>query len=292
MKTLICINTCKRASAIKAMIWDYVDFVKSNEDFDFLVSLDGNDTETISYCKKFNIPLIYSEANEGVGLSKNRVLTSFPDYDYYFFIEDDVELLNPDIFKIHIDLAQKTNLPHFSLFPRERIRVEKARTSIEEYTIIHSMYGSAQVNFFTQEGIQKVGGFHDEFSKYKRFGHTEHTYRFMHAGLSKYPFNIINECIDGFFGWNDPRSVTQINVQTTENRLFQGEEELINEKLVYYPINTASKFHITQPISNAIIGYDRYSHFHKVKFKTIMCSLNFFRSIKNMINTKRQRVSQ
>ena len=286
MKTLICINTCKRASAIKAMIWDYIDFVKSQDTFDFIISLDGNDTETISYCQKFNIPLIYSEENEGVGLSKNRVLTTFPDYNYYFFIEDDVELLNPEVFKIHIDLAQKTNLHHFSLFPRERIRIEKAQTKLDNYTLIHSMYGSAQVNFFTQEGIQKVGGFHDEFAKYKRFGHTEHTYRFMNAGLTQYPFNIIDECIDGFFGWNYPRSVTQIKVQTTENRLFQGEEELINEKLIHYPIKTISNFNLTQPINNNQIKYDPYRYFHKQRFKTILGLLNVLRTIRNIINIR------
>ena len=88
MKNLICINTYKSADLIKALVWDYIDFVKENNHYDFIVSLDGADQETIEYCQTYNIPLLYSEQNEGVGLSKNRVIESFSDYDNYFFIEE------------------------------------------------------------------------------------------------------------------------------------------------------------------------------------------------------------
>ena len=85
-KSLICITTCNRVSAIKAVIWDYINFCKKNDSFDFLISLDGDDKETVRYCEKHNIPLVYSKVREGVGLSKNRVLKTYSEFDYYFFI--------------------------------------------------------------------------------------------------------------------------------------------------------------------------------------------------------------
>lgn len=278
MKTLICINTCDRVSNIKAFLGDYINFVNSKKEFDIVVSLDGSDEKTINYCNEFNIPLVYSDNREGVGLSKNRVLELFKNYDYYFFIEDDVELLNTDVFNIHIELANKLNIHHFSLFENSRIRNIIEKTSIGKYTIIHSLYGSAQVNFFTKIGLEKVGGFHTLFAKYKRFGHTEHTYRFVNANLNKYPFNIIEDLIDNYFRWNDPISVTKIKVTTTQNRLFEDEEKLIEKKLEYFPLKTISKYYLLN--KNTTPRYDIKSNNYKKQFYFNLALLNFIRTIK------------
>ena len=243
MKALICINTYNSVSLIKTFVWDYILFTASSPQYDFVVSLDGSDRDTIEYCEKYAIPLLYSEENEGVGISKNRAIKSFPDYDYYFFIEDDAELLDPKVFDIHIALSEKLNIPHFSLFNTDRIREVQSVREADGYHIIQALYGGAPFNFFTREGLEKVGGFHTEFAKYKRFGHTEHTYRFYNAGLTKYPFQIIEECIGGYIGWHEPVSRIKLNVDTSENRLFAGEEKLIKERLIYFPLQTLSDYH-------------------------------------------------
>jgi len=212
--------------------------------YDFIVSLDGQDTESILYCKKFNIPLLYSEENEGVGISKNRVIQSFPEYAYYFFIEDDIELLNPSVFDIHIELSKALNIEHFSLFEARRIRKQVNILTHGDFHIIQAMYGGAPFNFFTKKGLDTVGGFHTLFATYKRFGHTEHTYRFVNNGLSQYPFQIIQECLEGYFRWNDPISRIKVSVEISENYLFVDEETLIQEKLKFFPVKTLSPFHI------------------------------------------------
>jgi len=244
VKTLICINTYNSASLVKTFVWDYIKFSASHPEYDFIVSLDGSDQETIAYCGKYGIPLLYSAENEGVGISKNRVIESFPDYGYYFFIEDDAELLDPSVFDIHIALSKKLNIPHFSLFDRSRIREVQNIREAGGYHIIGALYGGAPFNFFTRGGLEKVGGFHTEFAQYKRFGHTEHTYRFYRAGLTEYPFQVIEECIDGYIGWHEPTSRIKLNVETSENRLFAGEEKLMKEKLTYFPVQTLSAYHI------------------------------------------------
>ena len=283
MKTLICINTYNSVSLIRTFVWDYILFSASNPEYDFVVSLDGSDQETIDYCDTYSIPLIYSDENEGVGLSKNRIIESFPEYEYYFFIEDDAELLNPEVFDIHIRLSQKLDIHHFSLFDSDRAREIQSVREAEGYHIIGSLYGGAPVNFFTRIGLEKVGGFHTEFAKYKRFGHTEHSYRFYRTGLSKYPFQIIQECIHGYFGWHDPISRVKLNVASSENRLFVGEEELIAEKLTHFPLRTLSPYHgkDLENVSHAEkIQIDRNYPKYKKQFYLKMSILNKLRAAK------------
>ncbi len=286
MKNLISINTYSSISLLKTFVWDYIIFVKSNPNYDFVVSLDGSDRDTIEYCQKYHIPLIYSEENEGVGLSKNRVIEYFSDYDNYFFIEDDVELLNPEVFDIHVSLAQKLNIHHFSLFEANRIKNKMNVVTFENYHIIQAMYGSAQVNFFTKMGLDTVGGFHTEFAKYKRFGHTEHSYRFYHAGLSKYPFQIIEECIEGYFRWNNPKTRTIVDVEKSENRVFIGEEELIGNKLTSFPLQTLSEYHCinVKNVENSTdIRIDSNFKRHKKKFYFKSGLINTLGKIKRII---------
>ena len=290
MKNLICINTYNSPALIKTFIWDYILFAQSRSDFDFVVSLDGSNQETIDYCSSYAVPLIYSDKNEGVGLSKNRVISSFPDYDTYFFIEDDVELLNPEVFDIHLLLSRELQIPHFSLFDKSRIREMQTVREAEGYHIIGALYGSAQVNFFTRKGLEKTGGFHPEFAKYKRFGHTEHSYRFYHAGLSDYPFQIIQECLDGYFAWHEPVSRVKLDVDETENHLFVGEEELITQKLSYFPLQTLSPYQ-GQDLENVIhtenIRIDKAYPRYKKHFLRKMALLNLARKTKALTKTLR-----
>ena len=295
MKTLICINTYNSVSLIKTFVWDYILFTSSNPEYDFVVSLDGSDRETIDYCDKYGIPLLFSEENEGVGLSKNRVIKSFPDYDSYFFIEDDAELLNPEVFDIHIKLSKKLNIPHFSLFDRDRIREVQAIREVEGYHIIGALYGGAPFNFFTAEGVEKVGGFHTEFAQYKRFGHTEHSYRFYRAGLTDYPFQIIEECIKGYIGWHEPVSRVKLNVAASENRLFVGEEALIEQELAYFPLQTLSAYHgrhLENVNHTENVQIDTNYPKYKKQFYRKMALLNGLRSIKAWVKSFQNRAEQ
>jgi len=121
------------------------------------------------------------------------------------------------------------------------------------------------------------------FATYKRFGHTEHTYRFVNAGLSKYPFNVIDELIEGYLGWNDPISVTKIKVQTTANRVFQGESDLMDEKLSYYPVKTLSPYHLTKDLDKSGFKKDSFAFIHRYRFKLQMWALNTLRQLKRAI---------
>jgi len=286
MKTLICITTSNRSAAVKALSWKYIELCQRREGYYFVISLDGQDEATINFCKKHRIPFIYSEEQEGVGISKNRVLKTFPDFEHYFFIEDDVELLNDDVFEVYKETARKLGLHHMSLFPEERIGEPVKEMQVNEsFNIIASMYGSAQFNYFTKKGIDTVGGFHTDFAKYRRFGHTEHSYRFVNSDLAEYPFYVIKECLYGWLGWNDPVSVTRVKVDTV-NRVFIEEHKLIEKKLKYFPIKILSKFYMHKGNDFGKIQTPRSSLYFRIIFASNIALINIYRKIKKIGNIK------
>jgi hypothetical protein len=241
-KSLIAINTCNRLSEVRKNIIPFFLFCRENEAFDFVLSLDGNNKDYIDFCEKYNIPLIYSLEREGVGLSKNRVLKQFPDYDYYFFIEDDIELFDGNIFKLVLKTSLLSKIPHFCN-NHLKSQAKKEFNQDLHVTITHSMTGGAQFCFFTKQGIDKVGGWHIAFAKYKRFGHTEHTYRFMHSKQQEFPFVFIEDLCEKSLIINVPPPVTKISVDQNENELIPEEQAMIDAKQSYYLLTTLSEFY-------------------------------------------------
>jgi len=239
MKSLITITTCNRLHEVKKYILPYIDFCNHNEDFDFLLSLDGNNPEYLDFCNEFHIPLLYSDEREGVGLSKNRVLTQFPDYDYYFFIEDDVELIDGSVFQDNIDFSVENNVPHLS---HRTWGYDSIKTITNGTIIIKGTKAAAQFCFFEAKALFKIGGWNTLFAQYKRFGHSEHSYRFFHAGLQDYPFIALEATSKKLFV-HDPPHVTNIECDYIDNHYHPDEKALIDQKTTYFPLQTLSKFH-------------------------------------------------
>lgn len=238
-KTLISITTCNRLSEVKKNILPYLQFCNSNEDFDFVLALDGREDDYIKFCDKYNIPLIYSEKREGVGLSKNRVLKQFSDYNYYFFIDDDVELINEKIFEkcIFVFNQKKINYLSYSVNEKNKFFFDGKNKLVGGFS------GGGCFNFYSSIAIKEVGGWHTHFAKYKRYGHTEHSYRVYYKKLNPYPFvSIIN--IKEYLLLNDPPHVTAINnIEKNDNELIEDEQNMIDEKQDFFPITTLSKFY-------------------------------------------------
>lgn len=249
-RSLICINTCNRLVNAKSFAWDYMQFCRDNDAYDFVLALDGNNPEYIDYARRYGVPLIWSDEREGVCLSKNRVLKHFPDYDYYFFLDDDAQLVDPNVFDLHIRLSRETGIHHLILGKRGRQREIQGITSAAGYQIEHALFGTGQFTFYTGEGLAKVGGFHTEFAKYRRFGHTEHSYRFVHAGLQQYPFNMILQC-EPMLKWFDPPSVTGTAVpRDPATRLAIVEMDIIREQLSHFPLQVIAPYHYMGPSVN------------------------------------------
>ena len=148
--TLISITTCNRVNEVKKYVWDYINFTNENADFHFLLSLDGDNTEYIEFCAEYKIPFIYSENQEGVGLSKNRVLSQFPDYDHYFFLDDDVELYDSSVFELVIKTALDLQLDHLCITPFHTILKE---FKLNNLTIQQGNKGGGYFNYFSGKGL-------------------------------------------------------------------------------------------------------------------------------------------
>jgi hypothetical protein len=240
-RALVCITTCERPGYLRRYLPHFARFCAQDPRFPLLVGLDGDDEETRRFCEEWQVPLLHSEEREGVGLSKNRVLERFPDFDYYFFIEDDVELVDGAVFPAHVELAQQSEIHHFSLFSERRIGKPAGESTIAGRRVAHSFVGSARFNFFTAEGLRQVGGWHPRFAEYRRWGHTEHSYRFYNAGLAPAPFNVATElsyaCI-----WHLHPSVTPLSLPGDEEHIVVPERELIDQHLLHVPLQTISPY--------------------------------------------------
>ncbi len=236
---LICITSCNRLNMVRRILPHYFAFANSNQDFNLLLSLDGNNERYLKFCAEYRIPLLWSDQREGVGLSKNRVISQFPNYNYYFFIDDDVELVKPDVFTSMIELSQKCNYHHMSITPLKKVYKEEV---VDGIIIQKGYYGGGYFNFYTRQGLDKVGGWHTAFAALKRFGHTEHTFRYLHSGLSDFPF-IVPSSFISYMLLHDPPHVTTESLPSNPNELIAEEQAMIDGKQAYFQVKTLSPYH-------------------------------------------------
>ena len=294
MKVLIAITTCNRLEEIQKNLIPFVKFCHSNNLFDFVLSLDGKNDTYFAFANKYHIPLLWSNEREGVGLSKNRILKQFAYYDYYYFIEDDVEIIDKNIFNLFIEFSKRNNIHHICSGEITEQRLIK-NISFNNNKFAYTKYAGAYFTFYTKEGIKKVGGWHPLFAKYKRFGHTEHSMRFYHLGLSPAPF-IVTESTRKYIILNDPPHVTQIDVDRNSNELIAEEQAMIDAKQTFFPITTLSNYYfngkdVSIPVLHSDLQKGRYSllkgkskikawgNFYFHKFKTSKNPLFFILAI-------------
>jgi hypothetical protein len=250
-RALICITTCRRLKYLYRYLPHFARFCADDQRFSLLLSLDGTEPEVLTFCEEWQIPLVYSDEREGVGMSKNRVLEQFSEFDYYFFLEDDVELVEGSVFPAHVEVAQRSGIHHFSLFVRGGVRKPVGESVVDGRHIIHCLYGGADFNFFTGEGLRQVGGWHPCFAEYRRFGHTEHSYRFVRRGLAPAPFNVVDELADACI-WHFHPSVTHLTVAFDDDQVAAPERALIDAALEYVPVHTCSPHHFNGASFDAV----------------------------------------
>jgi hypothetical protein len=243
-KALVCITSCRRLGVLRRYLPHYAGFCESDPRYSLLVSLDGTEAPYLDFCRDWDLALLYSDEREGVGLSKNRALEQFPDFDYYFFIEDDVELVDDSVFSSHVDLAARSGIHHFSLFEHGGVRKPVGETMVAGRRVVHALFGAADFNFFTRAALKRVGGWHPLFARYRRWGHTEHSYRFPRADLAPAPFNVAVELIDAF-AWHSPPAVTRVEeIELDEDQISRPERELMDQELDLVPVQTLSAYHL------------------------------------------------
>lgn len=264
-RALVCVTTCERLGNLLRYLPHYAAFCERDPRFELVVALDGCDAEYLRFCEEWGVALVYADRREGVGLSKNRVLRCFPDYDYYFMIDDDVELADGSVFPEHVQLSRESGIHHFSLFEPRGVRKPIGESRVRGRRIVHGLFGGAQFNFFTRAGLEQVGGWHARFADFRRWGHTEHSYRFFHSGLAPAPFNVAVELADRLI-WHYPPPVTRsVQVEIDADQIPRFERELMGERLRHHPVETLSPYHRNgmapggaAKLAGALRGGERY----------------------------------
>ena len=244
-RSLIAVTTCQRVGLLRRSLPHLARFCVRDPRFALLVSLDGADPDTVEFCARWDVPLLYADEREGVGLSKNRVLERFPSFDYYFFLEDDAELMDGAVFPAHVELSRMTGIHHFSLFGRDGVRRPVGESTVGGHRVMHALYGAAAFNFYTAEGLNRVGGWHPRFASFRRWGHTEHSYRFARVGMAPAPFNVAVDLADTFI-WHSPPAVTRLSgVPVDEDQIAAPERALMDRQLDHVALQTIAEYRVT-----------------------------------------------
>lgn len=162
-----------------------------------------NDGKPITDFDLFKGEWLENEKNLGVGKSKNKAMKHLLDKgcDYIFIIEDDMVVLDKNVFQKYIKAHKASGIHHFnygpgSPFNRKQdiqfdlhnrhelkqdsepnpkliIDYKNCQIALYEHTV-------AMFSFFTKEVLEKVGLIDEEF--YNAWEHVDHTYRIIKAG--------------------------------------------------------------------------------------------------------------
>jgi len=163
LKKLICIITKDRYTALDILL-------KSLRNTENIIIIDAseNPIKNTSYQRFYNIP------NQSIMSNKNMALQIFlkSNVDYLFIIEDDLKILDLDVFDEYIEKSIKYHIPHmnFNLYDKNSLTYDLN----EDIAVSEHCNGCFQ--FFTKECIQKAGLMDTDF-KYNCVEHIEHTLR-------------------------------------------------------------------------------------------------------------------
>ena len=250
--TLIVVTTCSRPGQVRSYLPPIARCARELGDADVVLAVDGlseiGNPQSLDAALSCGVRCVVADDAEGVGISKNRVMSLLGGYDFYFFLDDDVELRACRIFSEHVRLHRETGIHHFSLHHPGRLRDELSPTVVDGGGVLrHAMFGGAQFNFFSRTALQRVGGWHPRFAAIRRGGHTEHSYRIYRSGLCPAPFNFVDglaKCCR----WNEPPSVVRHRgLEVAADQLYELENELIAAHIESMPFSTGSAPRLVAP---------------------------------------------
>lgn len=131
-----------------------------------------------------NVKVIINESNLGVGASKNKIMKYFydKDYDYFFTLEDDINIISPDAFLKYIECSLKTGYEYinFALHGDHNPSCTYDKKDGYVYKLYPNIVGA--FTLYTPRLIEEIG-YHDE-KFFNAMEHVEYTYRASLKGLT------------------------------------------------------------------------------------------------------------
>lgn len=248
------IITCNRPDYLKGLLDS---LIPCSDIIDELVVVNDGKSVNVSL---FKGEWILNDTNLGVGKSKNKALKHLLDKecDYIFLIEDDMLILNKDIFNKYIQAHKISGIHHFNYGPgspfnrKQDIQFDlhnrhllKQDTEVNPKLVIEyskdikvALYEHtvAMFSFFTKEVLEKVGLIDEAF--YNAWEHVDHTYRIIKAGYHP-PFWWFADLADSHkllteaLGAIDNSSIANKSEQWAKN--VYGGREIYLKKHGHYP---------------------------------------------------------
>lgn len=162
-----------------------------------VIASDGSTDKTDRWLAEEGHTHITGE-NVGVARNKNRLLANLDHCDYIFLIEDDITIKDPNCFSYYIDASHQADIHHFSYHNNARRSRRNNRLILNGVSIIFSKGTTGQLMFFTQQALQKCGGFNPTYMGHG-YEHLELSKRINFAFNQSRGFADCNEgnlCID------------------------------------------------------------------------------------------------
>lgn len=207
-----------------------------------------------------DIKQIKTSGRVGVAKGKNIALKYLYDVgcDYFFIIEDDMIILDNDVFQQYITAHEKSGIHHFNYGPgspfnrKQNIQFDlhnrheldqhsepkprkivdygnDIKVSLFEHTV-------AMFSFFTRTVIEKVGYIDEDY--YNAWEHVDHTYRIIKAGMHP-PFWYFADIYNSHLYLTEaPEAINQSSIANDGDQWKKnvyGGREIYKEKHGHYP---------------------------------------------------------
>lgn len=235
----------------------------------FVVVNDGNDDVDIE-----SSHVIKTKGREGVGKGKNKALKYLynKDCDYIFLLEDDMLVLDHDVFNRYVEAYKASGIHHFNYGPGSPFNRKQSiknydlhnRHLLDQHTEPNPRmvidYGNdvkvslfehtvAMFSFYTRDVLDDVGFIDEDY--YNAWEHVDHTYRIIKKGYHP-PFWYFADIFDSHkYLTEAPNAINDSSIANDDEQWKKnvyGGREIYKDKHGHYPNEPpyTSKEQVTQ----------------------------------------------
>lgn len=164
-----------------------------NYDVSFVVVDDGSEStvrDLIDFTEDGNTHYIKTKGKEGVAVAKNKALKYLVECgcEHIFLVEDDIEILDKNVFNLYINAYKSTGIKHFNFglhgnhntdgngYPVHRKIVNYPDGT--KIILYPNVLGA--LSYYHIDTLNKVGLMDEQF--YNALEHVDHTYQIIKAG--------------------------------------------------------------------------------------------------------------
>lgn len=156
--------------------------------------------------------------NLGVASAKNAAFTFLlkEQCDHIFIIEDDIEVIDKNVFKYYIDTAKANNIEHLNFCNT----LKKSLCNINGLSFYHNLYAGFQ--YFTRHSLEIVGLMDERYINLLE--HVEHTYRFHLMGFSAPKFHVFPDIENSikYFNFKEDNETSIVKSEEYNQNLING----------------------------------------------------------------------